>query len=331
MLQIQFVKNGHDSFLDFIKAYAILGVIFNHTWVFRDETPGLGLFFSVDVPLFLLVQVFHFLKKDSTLDFKKIFKRVFLPYFIIQAILFAYVICSNSDDYHHKLSIGLALFGFGPGSYYPLIYIQMALLLLWFKPLFKRLSKIQLLVTFLILSEGIEIFCSFTNPPAPLYRLLVFRYVFLIYLGFLWVEEGIVVNTKMIVLSILSALTVMYFLYCSKDNEPWFFSTNWSFSKWPCYYWVSNGLVCILYYIWNKLKKRQHVCKIVSVLAKTSWEIFLMQMASIFMIKQEMIPVQNRTVQYVLYMAIIWTMSIWGGYLLNKLWSNVLYGNKHHK
>lgn len=331
MLQVQFVKNGHDAFLDFIKAFAILGIIFNHTWIFREETPGLVLLFSVDVPLFLLVQVFHFLKKDSTLDFKKIFKRVFLPYFIIQAILFAYVICSNSGDYYHKLVIGFALFGFGPGSYYPLIYIQMALLLFWFKPLFKRLSKIQLLVIFLLLSEGLEIFCSLTNPPDPLYRLLIFRYVFLIYLGFLWVKEGIVVNNKMFLLSILSLLAEIYFLCFSMDNEPCFFNTNWSLSKWPCYYWVSNGLVCILYFVWKNLKKCQQVLKIVGALAKNSWEIFLMQMASIFIIKQEMIPVQNRTAQYVLYMAIIWTVSIWGGYLLNKLWSNVLYGNKQYK
>ena len=154
MIQIQFLKNEHDTFLDFIKAYAILGVIFNHTWIYRDETPGLGLFFSVDVPLFLLIQVFHFYKKESTLNFKKIFRRVFLPYFIIQIFLFTYVICCNIGDFH-KLGVGLLLFGFGPGSYYPLIYLQMALLLLWFKPLFKRFSKIQLLIIFLLLSGSL--------------------------------------------------------------------------------------------------------------------------------------------------------------------------------
>ena len=155
--------------------------------------------------------------------------------------------------------------------------------------------------------------------------------MFLIYLGYLWVKDGITVNLKMIVLSILSALVVIYFIYFSDDNEPWFFNTNWSFSKWPCYYWVSNGLVCILYYIWKIVKKNKLACTCINTLAKTSWEIFLMQMASIFLIRREFFPINNRIMQYALYILVIWTISIWGGYILNQLWSKYLYGNKSKK
>lgn len=328
MAQIQFLKSGHDEFLDFIKAYAIIGVIFGHTWLFMSKTPGLGLFFGVDVPLFLLIQVFHFYKKDSKLNLTKVFSRVFLPYFIVQAILFLYVIFLNGFNYSVLLG-GVIMFGFGPGSYYPLIYIQIAVSLVIFKNLFKRISKGWLFFIFLLLSEGLEILCSYTNPPNWLFRILAFRYVFLIYLGYLWVKDGIVIDAKMIVLAILSAATVIYFVYFQRENEPWFFNTAWKYSRWPCYYWVSNGLITILWFLWKVLKKSKFFCKCVCTLAKTSWEIFLMQMASIYVIKQSMLPIDNKVMQYVLYMIIIWTISIGGGIILNKLWSNLLYGRKN--
>lgn len=60
MEQIVFQKKGHDTFIDFIKAYAILGVLVGHTLFFINRIPGYNLFFRIDVPLFLLIQVFHF-------------------------------------------------------------------------------------------------------------------------------------------------------------------------------------------------------------------------------------------------------------------------------
>ena len=54
-----------------------------------------------------------------------------------------------------------------------------------------------------------------------------------------------------------------------------------------------------------------------------------MQMASIYLIKREMLPINNSIIQYVLYLIIIWTISILGGYYLNIIWSDFIYGKKN--
>jgi hypothetical protein len=326
---IQFQKEGHDFFLDFIKAYAIIGVLICHTIFFINKIPGYGIFWGIDVPLFLLVQTFHFYKRDNTkLNLSKIFNRVFLPFLIVQAVI---LIISCFIDYQEVVDNWqgwIKGFGKGPGSYYPLIYLQISLLLLFFRKPIKKLSKWKLLLLFLLISEGLEIICSFLHPSAGAYRLLVFRYVFLIYLGWLWVSEGVIVNWKMIVLSVLSILSIIYFQYYNDKFggiEPLFFNSSWKLAKWPCYYWISNGLICILFAIWNMFKKNAIINSIIAVLAKSSWEIYLMQMASIYLIKVSYIGIDNKYLNYIVYLVVVWTLSIGGGILLNKFFSKKLY------
>lgn len=257
------------------------------------------------------------------------FKRVFLPFILVQVSM-VFVYCFLSGNYIPPRG-WVRNFGYGPGSYYPLLYIQMALLLQLFKKSIQRLSRLQLLLIFLCLSEGSEILCSLTNPPEWLYRLLILRYFFIIYLGYLWVKEGVILNTKMIILSCLSAFAVIYFSYYSVDDEPWFFTTAWNISRWPCYYWVSNGLICIFWYIWKYLKRVGLINNCVQFLSRTTWEIYLMQMASIFLIKDKMLPIDNIMLRFAVWVMIIWIISIGGGYLLNRFFINTIYAPKNIK
>ena len=84
---INFNKTGYDPFLDFIKAYAILAVLLGHTFPFLDET-GYFLWYGMQVPLFILVQVFHVLKKENyKLNLIQLFKRVFVPFIAVQVVI----------------------------------------------------------------------------------------------------------------------------------------------------------------------------------------------------------------------------------------------------
>ena len=122
---ISFNKTGYDPFIDFIKAYAILCVLIGHTIPFTDFW-GYGLWAGMQVPLFILVQSFHGFKKDTPkISLKKILLRVVLPYFLIQSIALIYLLSSDCSTLNSYLLGG----GAGPGSYYPWIYIQIALLL----------------------------------------------------------------------------------------------------------------------------------------------------------------------------------------------------------
>ena len=235
---ITFNKEGYDPFIDFIKAYAIVCVLIGHTLVLHDYW-GYGLWAGMQVPLFVLVQAFHGFKKETpSINLKKIFLRVVLPYIIIQAIPFIYLLCKDPFLIYSFLGGG----GTGPGSYYPWVYIQIALLLPFVKKWIDKNKEHQpkVLITFLIICELFEILFSVINLPDGLYRLLAVRYIFLLYLAWLWVKDGIVINRLTVLLSILSFLAIVYFEYFSVDDEILFYKTAWKYHRWPCYFFVAN-------------------------------------------------------------------------------------------
>lgn len=89
---IEFKKDGYEPFIDFIKAYAIITVLIGHTFDYHEYW-GYSFWAGVQVPLFVLVQSFHVLKKESPkLDVVKLFKRVLFPYLIIGGGNLAFVL-----------------------------------------------------------------------------------------------------------------------------------------------------------------------------------------------------------------------------------------------
>ena len=89
--QIELNKIGYEPFLDFLKAYSIICVLIGHTLPYLNKV-GAPLWLEMQVPIFVLVQAFHVLKKPSSkLDLKKIFFRIVLPYlFVLLGIILAY-------------------------------------------------------------------------------------------------------------------------------------------------------------------------------------------------------------------------------------------------
>lgn len=177
--------------------------------------------------------------------------------------------------------------------------------------------------------------CSVYNPPAYLYRISSFRYVFLIYLGWLWVKEGVKIDWKMIVLSLISALSIIYFEYVSVyfklNNEPWFFSTGWAYHRWPCYYFVSNGLIFILFQIYRRVRKYNKVDLYIKTLARSSYEIFLVQMSFIFLFKTEYLQfINSSSIQFIIRFVIIWVVSIIGGIFVNKAFNHLFNFRKQN-
>ena len=315
--EIHFNKSGYDPFIDFIKAYAIVCVLIGHT--LPVTYLGYGLWAGMQVPLFILIQTFHFYKKEGTrLNIKKLIQRVLLP-FVIIGILEFFALCFINTDCKYKQLVLKGLLnggGYGPGSYFPVIYIQIALFLPCFRFLINRLNRLQLTCFFLIIAEGMEVLCSLIEMPEWLYRLLAIRYLCLILLGWFWVKNGITLNRKMIILSIVSALTIIYFeyvaVYLHINNEPWFFNTAWTFHRWPCYYFCANGLVYLLYIIWQRLHKTEWINRCIKELAKSSYEIFLMQMCACY-------AISILNMSGFVGVLVVWTISIVGGIVFNRI------------
>ena len=90
-----FNKTGYDPFITFMKGYAILCVLLAHALPNPDAT-GYALWGGMQVPLFLLIQVFHSFKKKPLFSFAKLMKRVVLPFLLIQLVLIA-LACRQGD------------------------------------------------------------------------------------------------------------------------------------------------------------------------------------------------------------------------------------------
>ena len=114
-------KLGYAPFLDFIKADAILSVLLGHTFPFLDET-GYSLWYGMQVPLFILVQVFHVFKKENyKLNLNQLFKRVFVPFIAVQLVIFiAFII---KDGFSKNLLINYAI----GGGYWTRFLLPMAI------------------------------------------------------------------------------------------------------------------------------------------------------------------------------------------------------------
>lgn len=188
------------------------------------------------------------------------------------------------------------------------------MLLPLFNRLLKRVNKTTALIIFLVICEGFEILLSVIVIPNWIYRLLAVRYIFLIYLGWIWVKEGVKINGLTIVLSLLSLFAIIYFEYFKFfdiDDSPWFVHAGFAFHHWPCYFFVANGFIALLYLIWKRIKTNNKIVKVTETLAASSYEIFLMQMSLVFLTPKDMFGFAgNRIVSYAIYVVFIWTISI---------------------
>ena len=318
-IQIELNKTGYEPFLDYLKAYSIICVLISHTIPYLDKV-GAPFWIDMQVPIFTLVQAFHVLKKPaSKLDFKKMFFRILLPYiFVLLGIVLIYSISGKMND--QMIIKGLIGGGYGPGSYYPWIYIQLAIILHFVRPLFDRINITKQTILWIAVSEGFEVLESCIDLPEPVHRLLAIRYLFLIYLTWRWVKYGIIINKLTILISVLSGLSIAYFAYCSTSNEPLFYTTAWSYHRWPCYFYVSTLLSYILHVIYTKISQVALIDKAVKFVAKCSYEIFLLQMAVIALLPNFSF-LKNKYGALVLSVISVWTLSLVGGYLFNKLYS----------
>lgn len=133
-LLVQFNKKGYDPFIDFLKAYAILCVVFGHC--FPTDCYQYILFQiwgDMQVPIFILIQVFHSYKKgvQPHFNFKSIFKRIILPFVVVQFGLVLLFCLFSSKGLRNILINCIVMGGIGPGSYFGYIFSLLCYYLLY--------------------------------------------------------------------------------------------------------------------------------------------------------------------------------------------------------
>ena len=272
-------KEGYDPFINFLKGISIFFVVLTHCLP-AQQYLLFSLWGSQAVPLFLLIQVFHAYKKGtpnkmSVSSLKKLYKRIVLPFLILLFVQSLLMLISG-HEFIDIIKDAMFSGGIGPGSYYVWIYVQFFFLLWLLKSLFMHVSGGGLLILLTVISEAIEMFCIYTCIPDSLYRLLFFRYFFLIYLGYMWTIRGIALNRTTLFLSILSIFFIIMFNYININFEPFFFKTAWKTFHWICYFYTAHLFIFLL----NKsyLILGEKIKYIFCLMGKSSYEIFLLQM-----------------------------------------------------
>lgn len=288
--KMEFSKIGQDLSLDFVKGVCILLVLLHHTtdvafqkesWFFLWGYPA--------VPLFLLIQVFQSYKKGFDgihLRLGRIWSRAILPFLLVEVLLFAYAVIIYPTVPLRQLIMYAAFWGGrGPGSYYPWIYFQFAILLPLLRPLFRHLSEKSLLVIFLALSIGTEILCHHFQVPEWLYRLLLFRYLFLIYLGYQMVLRGVVLNILTLSLSIISLIAVYCFEIKEVDWTPFFYdSADWRTFHWICYFYIAYPMLYLLCKFFYWLPPNSMIENVFCKMGEHSYAIYIFQLFYFYVI-----------------------------------------------
>lgn len=276
VLNIHLSHDNYDPFIDYMKGMCIIAVIMQHA----IYIPGFEFTIKQQVPLFLLIQTFHSYKHGvdncKTVNINKLWVRVLRPFLILQlAIIIPYcLLASNmSTDFIYCFLKGG---GIGPGSYYPWIYIQFVILLPLIAKLFSKYNMLCIGILMIAISTGCELLFAIFDFSDEIWRIICFRYLFLMYLGFIWVQHGLKMSICRLCLVILSIIFICLFSYTSLNMSPLFYESGWKQHHWICYFFVAFGIPHILWLLYN-LSIRD-INKVVILLGQYSYHIYLLQM-----------------------------------------------------
>lgn len=289
-----FSKTKYDPTLDFLKGVLIFLVVLNHctSSELRDYIlfPIWGL---PAVPLFILIQVFHAYKNGLNSVKKpkwgKLWKRILRPFIIIELIIG--IITLNKMLFMSSFGGGInqemikqTFYDFvieggkGPGSYFPWIYLQIAIVLPFIANFLKKMSLKHMAIAFLLVSMAIEVVCSFIKISPSLYRILFVRYFFVFFLGYVLAKKGVELNKYTICISIISIIATLFFSYSKPMLEPFFYTSKWITCHWICYIYQMYLMMFGIVVIYRKMFQYKKLTSFICLVGRSSYEIFLFQM-----------------------------------------------------
>ena len=283
-MTITFNKDGYDPFIDFLKGVCIILVVITHCLPPVVEKYSLfPLWGRTAVPIFFIIQAFHAFKHNSThisFKIKKLWHRITMPFLITEfaIALFLFLFSKNISwsIYINRIFDK----GYGPGEYYPWIYLQFAFILSITVPITLKIKSLwKKALFFIFISQLFELLCCIIHPQEwPFFSRSFFRYSFLIFFGYIAATKGFSINWKTILLSFFSLGLTSLFVYFNIDLSPFFFDNyQWKFCHWPCYFYIPYLFLFVLSKL-QLLIKRFHLNNLFIQIGQYSYEIFLFQM-----------------------------------------------------
>ena len=230
----------------------------------------------------MLIHVFHSFRKGTEItppNFAKLFNRVLRPFFAVEILIFAILILFRGWTVEEVTLQLLKYGGIGKGCYFPWVYVQFVFLLWLLSKLFRAIKNpYMVFLIFILIAEGLEVFSCLIDLDVYFYRLLFFRYTFLIWLGYSIITKGIFLDLKRCILAALGFVSVYLFHYSDIDFEPFFYNRiNMSY-HWVSYFFYAFCLLSIYYSIYSITLRKPHILRFITNCGKYSYEIFLFQM-----------------------------------------------------
>ena len=270
-------KENRNNTVDILKIIAIIMVIIAHyplgDW--RRLKYGFPFWVMMTIPTFMILSGYtntaSMEKRPKNYDRYKKIVRFLLPFTTIMIIEIIYKVVFLKDgtgiiDYFFSYLSG----GFGQGSYYNTIVIQMVFLFPYIYSTIQKKGRKGLLECFLI-TFLYEVFKTAYKMNVEFYRLLIFRYIFLIATGcYLYKTKDRINIIKGLFSLIIGGVFVYVFSYTK--YKPIIFN-----------YWSSTSLLTSLYIIpiltliIRKLSIKR-IPKFITLIAKSTYHIFLIQM-----------------------------------------------------
>lgn len=302
------------SYIDSIKGGAIISVLLLHS---LSEGALDAIYSTVHieqaVPVFLTVTCFlSYMAMDRIgvnigqwYDVKRIhrmIKRVVLPFVIVLLVQCIILLFTNSFDLISIMAGG----GYGPGSYYVWVYLQLWIvvpLTYWLLKKNFHIGTILILLVCVFLNVTFSIYCNHDW----LWRLSAVRYLFLSVIAWIWYHWSDYSTREKTVFVLLGIISLIYLLfYAYKDWSPIVYSRSWCSQNYPCFFWT---LSLILFLVFVVKLTPQGILKPINWLGKNSWEIFLSQMFIIGFVRS-LPQIVNSAITAVAYIFFVFFTSI---------------------
>jgi peptidoglycan/LPS O-acetylase OafA/YrhL len=273
--------------IDYLKAAAIIFVILDHILSKRMTENIWGPFWiDMAVPIFMILSGFTYSMSADRHGISSIreyfnwkpmsakLSRLLFPYAVTVALEVALFTLFKPKTLGALIK-GIATGGWGPGSYYFPMLIQLLILFPVIFLLFRR-SPIAAVAASFIFHIGYDIFASTLPLSDVLYKLLIFRYTAFIAMGMVLYHYKDRVTDKIRLLAPLAALSALYIWMCNYQGYiPSIFS-RWNTTSLPTIF-LSFALVVLgLRYL--EAENGSWLTNLACIIGRSSYHIFFVQM-----------------------------------------------------
>lgn len=241
-----------DQSIDFIKGIAIFAVIIHHALTFSGvaSTSDVQYILGHAVPIFLTITIYLNFKKyshnpNSPINITRLTKKILFPFLLSQ--LFAIPIALKYGIPYKSIILS---FGFGAGTYYILIYLQIVCLC---KPVFWGISrKIKVSFLALLLIHLIsEFLFRYFEVPEYIYRLICTRYLFLFFIAYLLLHKDLLFKYRNHLVCFAVIGLILQYINCKYNNHIWLYPSEGFVSQKFYTNFITLFIIIILYKIYN--------------------------------------------------------------------------------